>query len=325
MIDNTEKKKVFEEVMNNKVIKEFWNNDTPNYFLCKPNDTLYHYTSANALSNIIQKQEFWLTKADFMNDISEVTYAVNLFKERLDKANIHEDDKKRIKESLESNIKEGLFENIYILSLSANRDSLPMWSYYGKSDGYNIEISKDFVSEITNAEFIYRDEYIGEDVKKVKEKLCVKVKSSEGKWVSSKIQANYVLYDPDKQKEIFDIHLDGVAKLLKLGKSNYVNFILSNIAMFIPFMKDSSYRNEEEYRILVDIGNENLFGIQEYRVFKGALVPYIVLKLNKDSYFKSITMSPFNNSEYTQKGLDSLVKWYPRKLDVLKSKIPARF
>jgi len=113
----------YREFMNKQEIREFWNSSSENSFLCMPRSTLYHYTSANALCSIIQNQEFWLTKADFMNDKSEIKYASDLFIERLKQSRIPEKEKENLIKSFENSVTNGLFNNIFVLSLSANYDS----------------------------------------------------------------------------------------------------------------------------------------------------------------------------------------------------------
>ena len=36
--------------------------------------SVYHYTSANAIINVLTKHQLRLTKSDFMNDVSEIEY-----------------------------------------------------------------------------------------------------------------------------------------------------------------------------------------------------------------------------------------------------------
>lgn len=36
--------------------------------------TLYHYTNLSGLKGIVENDEFWVTKSDFLNDKSEMVY-----------------------------------------------------------------------------------------------------------------------------------------------------------------------------------------------------------------------------------------------------------
>src|SRR5882724_7991667 len=45
---------------------------------------LFHYTTADGLKGIIEKNELWATSAYFLNDSAEITYGCGLLKEVLD-------------------------------------------------------------------------------------------------------------------------------------------------------------------------------------------------------------------------------------------------
>lgn len=109
---------------------------------------LYHYTSINSLFSIIENKEFWVTRSDYMNDTSEVIYFREVVKKALDN---HLNKactsiewvtwKQFIKDKLIYE-RSSLSSLIFILSFSKNPDSLSMWNYYGKNDGYNFGILK---------------------------------------------------------------------------------------------------------------------------------------------------------------------------------------
>lgn len=325
----------YRQFMSSKEIKEFWNCSPDNGLLCQPKENLYHYTTASALSNIIQNQEIYMTKAGFMNDISEITYASNLFIERLNSSNIVDQDKRELIEAFKLGIKKGLFDNIFALCLSASFDSLPMWSYYGKSDGYNFGISPNFINDFANHSFIKGRRYDNEKKTFVEylDKKCVDIKRNKRVSYSFSIKANYVLYEREKQVRIFDMFIEEIKDLinLKTAESNIqIKIILSDLVDFIPFFKHPSYKNEEEYRVLAQIESAGskpieMCGIQKYRVSNGTLIPYISIKLNKTDYIKSITISPFNRTEFAMLGIQDLVKYYPSELNILDTEVPSRF
>lgn len=68
----------------NPYFKEF-NNDKDSY------KDVYHYTDLKAVKNIVENNCFWLTKANFLNDFEEVTYAAELI-ERLLKSGRYSND-----------------------------------------------------------------------------------------------------------------------------------------------------------------------------------------------------------------------------------------
>ncbi|KDR95982.1 Protein of unknown function [Peptoclostridium litorale DSM 5388] len=318
----------YEDFMKNEEIREFWNSNLNNRCICLPKGNLYHYTSANVLASIMQNQTFWVTKSNFMNDLSEIDYASKLFLERLECSKLNKEDRREFKESFESARDKGLFDNIYVFCLSGNQDSLPMWNYYGKNDGYNIGVSPELVADLANLEYIKKKTFKNSNFTESEGKKCVEINTHEKVSFKHIIKANYVLYDKDKQIKIFDLLLEEINFLIENGKD--VKQMLDLLVDFIPFMKHSSYHNEEEYRILIQLkpaGSNplKLNKIQKYRVFNGALIPYISLKLNNPEYFKSIGIGPCNLNSLSLVGIEDLVATYPSKLEIGKSKVPSRF
>src|SRR5229473_173006 len=49
-----------------------------------PAALLFHYTTADGLKGIIEKNELWATSAYFLNDSAEITYGCGLLREVLD-------------------------------------------------------------------------------------------------------------------------------------------------------------------------------------------------------------------------------------------------
>ena len=332
--------KRFNDLMDQEHIKKFWLSSKENSQVCLPRNTLYHYTSANAMNSIIQNSNFWLTKSNFMNDMSEIIYARDLFFERLACSKLSEDEKARISKSFKDNIERGLFDDMYVLCFSSNPDSLPLWCYYGKNDGYNIGIDTSFIVDLANSSFIEtqsleKDENGNYAFKKKIEKACIEIEHKEHAAFSYGIKANYVLYSQKEQMDIFDAFLEEIkylAESSEIDKVLEIQFCLSQLVDFIPFMKHNSYINEEEYRVIIHMHKMQktdkkikLDKIQKYRVFNGALIPFISIKLNKTNYFKSIGLSPFNKSDISINGIKEFCKAFPVDIDIMLSEIPSRF
>src|ERR1039458_2675682 len=49
-----------------------------------PTGLIYHYTTADGLKGIIEKNELWASSAYFLNDSAEITYGYGVLKEVLD-------------------------------------------------------------------------------------------------------------------------------------------------------------------------------------------------------------------------------------------------
>lgn len=81
-------------------------------------DLIYHYTSTQALLNIIQKNKIvlWATHYQYLNDMGEIKKGIEIMNQHF-------------------LIDESQFDNLFILALSRTVDDLTMWQSY--SEGYN--------------------------------------------------------------------------------------------------------------------------------------------------------------------------------------------
>ena len=144
-----------------------------------PDIPLYHYTSLGALLGIIENKTIRLTDYRFLNDTSELIFAIDELQKSIDLFS-QNPYCSHIVEVLENIKKEEVLylpitvgehgENIiipemrnvhyYVLSLSKKADKLPMWKMYAKN-GCCIK----FNSQKINAFFDdFRDRYIGKGI-----------------------------------------------------------------------------------------------------------------------------------------------------------------
>lgn len=104
-------------------------------------EKIYHYTTIDALINIVSRKELWVTKWDYLNDMDELTVAEDVcavvLREENVKSEVIQDVKKYIKENIRGS---ALSDSYYICSFSRNRDSQLLWSNYSNYDGINIEV-----------------------------------------------------------------------------------------------------------------------------------------------------------------------------------------
>jgi hypothetical protein len=96
---------------------------------------VFHYTTGQGLFRILNSQQLHCSNLRFMNDPSEEFYFDHLIKELLEQ----EEDLKFIYKNLYNPSYHKAVLNPtekYIASFSKNGDSLPMWNYYSKGNGY---------------------------------------------------------------------------------------------------------------------------------------------------------------------------------------------
>lgn len=113
---------------------------------------LYHYTSADALLNILDTTTLWASNALFLNDASELTFArdvlLSLGDERASNGGdpeVWRSAKARVLSFLpdSGDIKLPGDYSIYVTSFSTEPDSLTMWQWYGRDGGFAIGFSVD--------------------------------------------------------------------------------------------------------------------------------------------------------------------------------------
>lgn len=94
--------------------------------------TVYHYTSADGITGIIDKHEIWMSNTAFMNDTTELNMLQNanaLFKD----SDFRNDAvKQEWHEMLERQwLREKRQTDYYMASFSKQKDSLEQWRAYG--------------------------------------------------------------------------------------------------------------------------------------------------------------------------------------------------
>lgn len=142
-----------------------------------------------------------------MNDVSEIDYAGNLFLERLKASNVN--NKHSIEEAFLKQ-KSELFNDVFILSVSSDGDSLPMWTYYGNNDGYNLEIDHQYILELKDYAENPRD----------KKGPQIEIISDGRRSFSPKVLGHNINYESSEQNGIFDLILSEISihKTLCLGR-----------------------------------------------------------------------------------------------------------
>ncbi|MDD4715024.1 MAG: DUF2971 domain-containing protein [Oscillospiraceae bacterium] len=286
--------------------------------------SVYHYTSANAIINVLTKHKLRLTKSDFMNDVSEIEYACSLFLQRLDQSPVK--DKEAIRASFLAQ-KPKLFENVFVLALSNDPDSLSMWAYYGKNDGYNVEIDGQFMVDLSKLQK-EKIQIIGSDILDDEEDEpcpCNVARGNHNYSFDLEIKSHCINYSRVEQTEIFDLILAELSR--ETGDTRAaMELYLKLVINIIPFFKHPKFSSEKEYRLLIrltDISPDST-DIIKYRNYHGILVPYIELFLQNTSYFKSICLSPMNSSDVAKNALSYFANNHNPKLSIRTSDVPIR-
>lgn len=272
------------------------------------NHYIYHYTSANALESIISGTSLRFTRWDFLNDESETLQIHDIIKRCLKDgiySHTFKDTFREMNQITESLRKDDTYrkENYYILSFSSNPDSVPMWTYYTKSDqsdGYNIGFNSNILYKHLNYKTIF------ESIKSVKLVKLIYDKSRKKEIVTEFLNSIHSLYVKSNKET------DKVREMMELFESG-----LEQISMYF---KHEAFMYENEYRIIIKSTYENEKSMPKNGVF----IPYIELDFPKECV-DCINISPTLSKRNPHMGIKTLLRnnGYD-KCGILYSTIPFR-
>ncbi len=121
----------------------------------KKQKVLYHYTSVEALYNIIKKRTFWLVNSKSSNDKTENSFSIATYKDMLRSIQntCQQDEIKHAIELFLNNTEKEYYhienKEIFILSLTIQKDNLAHWERYASfRKGISIALSADILEKI---------------------------------------------------------------------------------------------------------------------------------------------------------------------------------
>jgi len=287
-------------------------------------NNIFHYSNTKSLFNILEKEELWITRYDFLNDKSEGHYFWNLLFEIIKNEKIDSKFIKLLHQSIEFNKKINTYPidssewDFFILSLSINPDSLTLWSNYSNNDGYCIGFnSSNVIKSIIK--------FNKEQNKKLEKDINVILNID-------KIEYGKVIYDKNEQIKIINDELKDFKKEDKLTNDEKflvlaVTFI-ERMRLYSFFFKNNLFKQEEEFRIVFSISKKNNEFIN-YRDRGSLVIPFIILKLDniiKTNYIELIKIGPKNKEEICKLGLKKyLEKKKMNNVVIENSEIPLRY
>jgi hypothetical protein len=279
-----------------------------------PPAILYHYTSMNVLEKITDTGELWASEARFLNDSTEYeharAYIRGMLEDRVKKSALLY----RIKEDLPIIDRRSDEYDVFITSFSSEGDSLPQWRGYC-SDGHGVAIG------------FNPDALTGGDVEIGKSFRPVPDDEPAIEWSLLKC----VYTDREKKKLIGD-NIDGYLEVVKgkhptLSPNRGATFLLSTIQMCRPLFKNASFKEEQEWRLVVNCYYDHE-PKRHFRIWGSTAVPFIkidVRKKYKHDFIKEVVIGPCSNEDLAVRGVDRLLAGRGLgKGKVRKSNIPYR-
>jgi hypothetical protein len=230
---------------------------------------VYHYTSMDTMTKIVQSASIWATSISYLNDTTEGEHFVKLIRDRLPayrKANPAEDD--AIFNAILQKGPPDFDSRPFVASFSREADSLPQWRSYcpngnGVAIGFRVECLK--------RAFVEKRQPTGVVVP-----------------VEAHITFRKVEYLDESTAESFDDDIRATAKLSRAIVANRPGGVGPTAEIFKIFIeleacfkKHLSFSNEREYRLAVDPmpGKPN---VVEFRPTRSSLVPYIPVSIPRE-------------------------------------------
>lgn len=272
-------------------------------------DTLYHYTTIDALLNMVKTDSqlhFWATRYDYLNDGEEFKKGIEVLNSiipKIEKEFNTEEAKKisgyitELGNKLEKYYKSGN-AGFYVVSLSEEADSLPMWRMYG-NDCNGIAIGLDF-------DTVYH-EY---DKTEIAGKEKFREVSYEGdKNIEHTIKSIYELWKTLEVQEGMEL------------ANEYANIV----NLLCIYIKSHHFAYEKEWRVALydwDIKPDNIdekyYSPIRFRNKNGIIIPYKEISLTTNA-IKSITLGPGYDLNRSEASLKMFLK--SKNIDTDKVKI----
>jgi len=241
---------------------------------------LFHYTTADGLKGIIEKNELWATSAYFLNDSSEISYGCGVLREVLDfwiaqNSNRSASLSLRLAQDIRKSFGDDASPSIYVACFCEKDDLLSQWRAYGQSGGYSFgfkvpasDMSRGFKPEASTytAKWVKVHYDRSEQVKKCRSVLDSVLAMSDNPKIAQAIAD-------------FDSHP-------QVGYPVFQRLLIDILLEEIVSFKNKAFAVEEEWRVVVrqrelvkqgtDDGGKLPAPIN-FRSSKGVLIPYIRL------------------------------------------------
>ena len=214
---------------------------------------LYHYTDLDSAKSIIENEQFWVSDAFTTNDKKEIIHMKDIIDSIVkEKYQNMEEEKKDIYLSAFDRACDILKLNTFILCFSLIKDSKPLWNDYANKGGkkgvcmrfdFN-KINPDLLTELQSQKRFFLDDS-GNDVE-----------------VELLVLNHYVTYSNKEKRTKIEEYLKLVTDVLNrinlvdfddtLYKSEFELLILifTDILLYSFLSKDSSWKSEEEFRMV---------------------------------------------------------------------------
>lgn len=234
------------------------------------NEFVYHYTTLSAIPGILGRKClcFWATHRAFLNDPQEGIFGRSILKDILPDFSYCNN-----------------FET-FILSLSANINSIPMWtSYADGGKGVALKLSTKVLLDVRPAINITPCFY-GQEARLEAQKMVDMTKLG--------------IIDLRQDSNSPDNPINNKSKTEEIRSYTQMRMYIN----LLNSIKEEYYRYEEEFRIYNGAEPDSV----KFRERKGVLIPYIEMWFPKQA-LSEIIIGPANKEELTSASITQLLKY----------------
>lgn len=280
-------------------------------FACESPNVLYHYTDYDGAKGIIESRSLRLTKLSYLNDISELKLAIELFKTNAVEwaKKINEGEKKELLDKTACQLQNFENINICVASFCENGDLLSQWRSYGNGGscvalGFNAKLLKGLSN--TGRINLLRCVYSPHEHREIIDDL-INILLNSYDIISSKRE-----HVRDWEEKKWDLIC-------------YFNTTFLSVA---PVIKDSSFSEEKEWRIIttpMPLTDKNWFSmIGNNRVSQYYKLIFNEVFQSTDEVLKEIIIGPTQEPKLVSDAFWALLHKAGYKTTLRHSQIPYR-
>lgn len=296
-------------------------------------DILYHYCSLDAFIKIMKQGKQRLTLIKALNDSDELKSSLEFIGKYL-MSRQSQVDVKTVLPGLNT------LNRVFVLSLSRDPDSLPLWYNYAQGDGINFSLCEEKLRSIVGFEKQH-PEVICYSKEDSYETMCNNLSGNHGNYpFKQAYEAIFgsVVYDDDQKEKVLAGLVDSFVQMSKLYGSDQKSVesgLKKKLLQCSVLFKNSSFETEKEVRFAIVIHpsltrKENCFDFKfEHCVGYGLIRPYAevnILQSQGESFAQYVCIGPRNKQDSAKESVEDYLNYLEREnFKVTNSKVPLRF
>ncbi len=277
---------------------------------------LSHYTSLEGLLGIIESKSIWATNILYLNDASELNYAIGLFREQV--INFREKIRNSatylvdqffgtLIEDIDNSISSDNYA-FFVCSFSEQNDLLSQWRGYcpkgiGLSLGFKLNDLRKSVKEYA---FSIRP--------------CIYDEKEQINEINKLIENTYNKFTIEKNQNPRSIYS------IILNKSSF--YFYTEFIGLAPSFKHPKFKEEKEWRIVIRVDTRDKIEMIRFPSGQSMIVPYIEIPLPREGdnlIINKIVVGPTHEPILSKASVEMLLKSKNVKFDEVQySTIPYR-